>query len=239
MASNPPGACCTQSTIHEGEPSGSFVDILGHSTYQVGKENGNERILVIITDIHGYKFKNTLLVADQFCKAGYHVLIPDILNEDPYEANKATLQDWIKNHTADITTPIIDSFVSKVKDEFKPKTFVGVGYCFGAKYLVQLIGKNPLFDAGAIAHPSFVTIEDIKAITKPILISAAETDPIFPVELRRQTEDALIEGKNRYQIDLFSHCSHGFAIKGDISIPEVKYAKEKALNDQVFWFAQY
>ena len=36
-----------------------------------------------------------------------------------------------------------------------------------------------------VAHPSFVTIEEVDAIAKekPLLISAAETDSIFPEEL--------------------------------------------------------
>lgn len=239
MASNPPGACCLARTLHDGEAKGAHVEVLGHSAYQIGQENGNDRILIIVTDIYGYKFKNTLLLADNFAKAGYHVLIPDILNEDPVEAG-ADFQEWLGKHSPEVTSPIIESFVSKVKSEFKPKTLVGVGYCFGAKYVIRLISdEKPWFDAGAAAHPSFVTIDEVKAISKPILISAAEVDPIFTTELRHETEKVLTEGKKRFQIDLFSGVLHGFAVKGDVSVPVVKYAKEKAFQDQLAWFDQY
>lgn len=238
MASNPPGACCLKRTLHEGDLIGTTVDIFGLPVYQVGKEHGNDRILVILTDIYGFDFKNTRLLADQFSRSGYHVLVPDILKGNPATPG-IDLPEWLKSHTAEITSPITEGFVSKVKTELKPKSLVGIGYCFGAKYLVQLIGKDAIFDAGAIAHPSFVTIEEVEAITKPILISAAEIDPIFTVELRHETEKVLVEGKKTFQIDLFSGVSHGFTSRGDISIPQVKYAKEKAFKDQVEWFNQY
>lgn len=238
MASNPPGACCLKRTLHEGELIGKDVRIFDSNVYQVGEANGNERILIILTDIYGFDFKNTRLIADQFSRSGYHVLVPDILNGDPAKPD-TNLPEWLKNHTPEITEPIIKNFVTQVKNELKPKTLVGIGYCFGAKYLIQLIGAQPIFDAGAIAHPSFVSIEEVKAITKPILISAAEIDPIFTTELRHETEKVLVEGKKVFQIDLFSSVAHGFTSRGDISIPQVKYAKEKAFKDQVAWFEQY
>lgn len=241
MASNPPGACCITRTLHEGEPEGTLLDFLGLPTYQVGQENGNDRVLIILSDILGYKFKNTLLIADNFAKAGYHVLIPDILKGDDYQDLNSLklLPDWLPRHTPEETSPIVEGFVSKVKAELKPKTLVGIGYCFGAKFLVRLISKEkPWFDSGAIAHPSFVSLEEVEAIEKPILISAAAIDLIFPAELRHETERILIENENTFQLDLFGKVSHGFSSRGDISVPHSKYAKEKVFDDQVAWFAQ-
>lgn len=145
----------------------------------------------------------------------------------------------VTRHTPEETSPIVEGFVSKVKAELKPKTLVGIGYCFGAKYLVRLISKEkPWFDSGAIAHPSFVSFEEVEAIEKPILISAAAIDLIFTAELRHETERILIENENTFQLDLFGKVSHGFSSRGDISVPHSKYAKEKVFDDQVAWFAQ-
>ena len=48
------------------------------------------------------------------------------------------------------------------------------------------------------------------------------------LELRHQTEDELAKLNGvRYQVDLFSGVTHGFAVRGDINNPIVKYAKEK------------
>ena len=99
----------------------------------------------------------------------------------------------------------------------KPTFLGGIGYCFGAKFAVQNLSINGYLDAAAVAHPSFVSMEEVKAIKRPIIISAAETDQVFAPELRHQTEDELakLEGV-RYQVDLFSGVTHGFAVRGDI-----------------------
>ena len=236
MASNPPGKCCTEANLHEGTPIGSFKQIFDLDTYTVGDES-LDKIIIIITDIYGNHFKNTQLIADAIAKNGYRVLVPDILNGNPLDTSKENLQDWLKKHTLEITEPIINGFINKVKTELKPQFLGAIGYCFGAKYTIRNMTETGPLDAGAIAHPSFVTIEEVQAIRKPLIISAAEIDPIFTTELRHQTEVELakLDGV-RYEITVFSGTTHGFAVKGDLSQPLVKYAKEKALNDQLCFF---
>lgn len=235
MASNPPGQCCTEANFHEGKPIGTFKDLFGLDTYIVGEESSN-KVVVILTDVNGNHFNNVLLIADTIAKNGYKVLIPDILKGNPVKPGD-DLQAWFKNHTLEITEPIVNGFLDKVKGELKPNFLAAIGYCFGAKYVIRNLTQSGPLDAGAIAHPSLVTIEEVKAIKKPLIISAAEVDHIFTPELRKVTEDELakLDGV-RYEFTLFSGTSHGFAVKGDISNPLVKYAKEKALNDQLYFF---
>jgi hypothetical protein len=38
---------------------------------------------------------------------------------------------------------------------------------------------------------------------------------------------------------LYGGCEHGFAIKGDVSRPQVKFAKEQAFLQAVNWFEEY
>ncbi|KAI5970003.1 hypothetical protein CANMA_000943 [Candida margitis] len=234
MASNPPGQCCTEGTFHEGKAIGTFKDIYGLDTYTVGDDS--DKVIVILTDVYGNHFNNVMLIADAIAKNGYKVLIPDILKGDPAKQG-GDLQGWLKNHSLEITEPIVNGFLDKVKNELKPKFLGAIGYCFGAKYVVRNLTQSGPLDAGAIAHPSFVTIEEVKAIKTPLIISASETDPIFTPELRKQTEDALADLDDvRYEITLFSGTVHGYAVRGDISNPIVKYAKEKTLNDQLYFF---
>ncbi|GCF00003.1 hypothetical protein ZYGM_003284 [Zygosaccharomyces mellis] len=240
MASNFPGSCCARGFYHEGTPRGTIKDIYGVSTYVTGKES-NEKVLVILTDIYGYKLPNTQLIADQLGDAGYKIYIPDILFGDWIEKMDGSVDfgKWMANHSAEKTRSVVDKFLSQFKKE-NANSFVGViGYCFGAKYAIQQISaKDGLADAAAIAHPSFVTIEEVGAVSKdkPLLISAAENDGIFPQELRNSSAEKLAEIGARYQIDLFSGASHGFAVRGDLTNPSVKYAKEKTLLDQIYWF---
>lgn len=237
MASNPPGQCCIEKVFHEGTPIGKQEKIFGLETYVVGESAS--RFIVIATDIYGFEFNNVRLVADQLAKSGYAVYIPDILKGDPVKPGD-DLPTWLQSHTPEITTPIYSGFLTKLREEKGSSAFIGsIGYCFGAKYVIQQLSAEGVLDAGAIAHPSFVSIDEVAAIKKPLLIAAAETDHIFSVELRHQTEIKLAEIKARYQLTLYSGVSHGYSLKGDLTIPEVKYAAEKTLADQIQWFGLF
>ena len=239
MASNKPSACCLKVVYHEGESKGQFKEIAGLDSYQTGEKFGNEEIIVILTDIYGYKLHNGALIADQLSEMSCRqVVVPDILMGDPIESFDQ-FPTWIQKHSPEVTRPIVDGFLAKLTKEKSPKSLFGVGYCFGAKFCIQNLAKDGYFTAAAVAHPSFVAVEEVEAVTKPILISAAETDSIFTEELKAKTIETLAAKKARYQYDLFLGVSHGFAVKGDLNDPQVKYAKEKVLIDQVYFFSQF
>lgn len=243
MASNPPGKCCLEGFYHEGEAKGKHETIYGVETYITGSASPSDKVIVIFTDIYGIKLNNALLVADQLAEAGYKVYVPDILDGDIFVlGEKVDFASWLARHTPEVTNKIIDKFMAGLISEHAPKFIGGLGYCFGAKFAVQqLHPRTGTLHAAAIAHPSFVSMEELEAIgkDKPLLISAAQTDQIFSQELRHASETKLIEIGATFQIDLFSHVSHGFAARGDVSDPNVKYAKEKALQDQICWFNRF
>lgn len=66
-----------------------------------------------------------------------------------------------------------------------------------------------------------------------------ETDTIFPAEKRHESEIILKETKQCYQINLFSHVEHGFAVRVDLSQKEKKFAKEQAFYQAVQWFDEH
>ncbi|KAL6938218.1 hypothetical protein ACO0RG_004762 [Hanseniaspora osmophila] len=261
MASNPPAACCFEGFLHEGTPKGVHKELFGLNTYIStptdpskckGCECGGsepkecEKVIVMLTDVFGNTLTNCLLIADDLANQGFKVLIPDILlgeTIDITKVDKVNFQDWMSRHENSITKPVVDAFMQKVKAEMKPNFLGVVGHCFGAKFAVQQLDHSAenkgVADCAAVAHPSFVTMEELAAIEKPLLISAAENDDIFPAELRHQSEDKLKEIGATYQLDLFGGVSHGFAARGDVSDPKVKYAKEKVLLDQIYWFKHF
>lgn len=67
----------------------------------------------------------------------------------------------------------------------------------------------------------------------------SEVDQIFTTQLRHESEDTLIKTGQPWQINLFSGVSHGFAVRGDLSNKQVKFAKEQAFCQAVIWFNQY
>ncbi|QEU58886.1 Aim2 [Kluyveromyces lactis] len=241
MASNPPGKCCAQGFYHEGTPAGTTTELYGFETYVAGPESlKNEHVLVIVTDIYGIKVNNVLLIADQLAAAGFRVYVPDFLFNDEVVALDGSFdfKSWLERHSAEKTHGLVQDFLTKLKEDNNPKKIGVIGHCFGAKYaLLQINEKVGLADAAALAHPSFVEIEEVEAIgKKPVLISAAETDNIFPEELRYKTEEALKKQGSYYQINVFGGVSHGFAVRGDLSIPAVRYAQDKTIEDQISFF---
>lgn len=73
----------------------------------------------------------------------------------------------------------------------------------------------------------------------PLSIAAAETDSIFPAELRHKSEEILRKTGQPYQINLFSGVSHGFAVRCDRSKPVEQFAMEQAFGQAVAWFEAY
>lgn len=240
MASLPPQACCAKVVFQDGTPKGQVQKVCDLDCYVT--ENYSEsakKFLFVFTDIFGLELVNTRLVADRFAAClGYPVIIMDILNGNPFRLDGSmTFESWTPKHTPELTHAITKKFFDAFKVKFPDTVFLaGIGYCFGAKYLAPYLTSEGLFDAGAFAHPSFVSSEALEAISKPLVLSCAEEDKIFPRDLRIKSQEILEKNKVHYQFDLFSHVSHGFTVRGDLSIPEVKYAAEKAFTDQVLWF---
>lgn len=99
--------------------------------------------------------------------------------------------------------------------------------------------KDGILDAGYVAHPSFVSDEELAAINKPLSIAAAEFDDIFPTENRHRSEQILAKADVPWQISVFGAVSHGFAVRGDISNPRLKFAMEAAFAQAAQWFSFY
>ena len=242
MASYPPSKCCAEGFIHEGEPKGTYIEIADIKAYKTVAGKREDAVVVILPDIFGIYLPNTLLIADQFAsKSGFTTYIPDILFDDQISledlgSGKVDVPKWLGNHSNEITKPIVENVLKAIKEQNPNKKICVIGYCFGAKYAVQQGSKEGIADVVAIAHPSFVTIEEVEALNVPILISCAEIDNQFPADKRVETQAKLQEIKATYQIDIFSGVSHGFAARGDPNDKKVKYAKEKVFFDQSYFF---
>jgi dienelactone hydrolase len=101
---------------------------------------------------------------------------------------------WLARHTPEKVLPILRTVLDAAKDEYADAAANGggmyaVGYCFGAKYAIILAGEHPdtvthghaakdeeegmisirpFVKAGAIAHGTLVTREDLQALRAPI-----------------------------------------------------------------------
>ena len=100
--------------------------------------------------------------------------MPDIFHGDPLQLNRSPNFDfmkWKENHGNETVDPIVEAAIKELRKQ-GVKTIGGVGYCFGAKYVVRYLKPGEI-DVGYIAHPSFVDADELRAIKGPLSIAAA------------------------------------------------------------------
>lgn len=148
---------------------------------------------------------------------------------------------WKKSVEPPVTDPIISRVVKYIHETYgKDVKIGGVGYCFGGRYVMRLMGSG-VIDVGVVNHPSFFTMEEVERLGKgkELAVFAAETDDILPAEKRRATEDILTKNGATWMSTVFSGTEHGFSVRGDLSVKEVRFAKEKAFAGGVQWFQEW
>ncbi|KAK0119487.1 hypothetical protein ONS95_010934 [Cadophora gregata] len=147
-------------------------------------------------------------------------------------------EEWKMRHEPPVTDLLLARVIKYIRDTYgKGVKIGGVGYCFGGRYVMRLMGAGVL-DVGVVNHASFFTMEEVAKIGKgkSLAMYAAETDDILPPEKRRQTEDLLTSAGATWMSTVFSGTKHGFSVRGDLSIKEVRLAKERAFKGAVEWF---
>jgi len=130
--------------------------------------------VLILTDVIGHRFINAQLIADQFAANGYFVVMPDLFHGDAAPLNRPSdfdFEKWRRSHDIERVTPVVEAALREIR-KAGVKKIGGVGYCFGAKYVVRYLKPGDL-DAGFVAHPSYVDMDEMKAIQGPLSIAAA------------------------------------------------------------------
>jgi dienelactone hydrolase len=237
----------------------------------------------------GLKSINNQLQADKYASEGYLVVMPDQFEGDPapnsvdmteIQAQSSWLEQiklktaegiksfmidmWLARHTPEKVLPLLHKVIEGAREEFADAVangggIYGVGYCFGAKYILILAGehsdttvlgkqaapkdeeagpskKEPLIKAGAIAHGTMVTKEDLENVKAPMYIAAVENDPLLSEDEvltpgRRELEKKGIE----HEVQVFSGVPHGFAVLGDYTEPKIQQAQAQAFGQMLRW----
>lgn len=85
-------------------------------------------------------------------------------------------------------------------------------------------------------------LEHFKKTGVPLLVCACEIDPPYPPEKQVIGDEILGGGKmetGMYKRAYYPGCTHGFAVRGDMSKPEVRAGKEGAFKETVQWFMKH
>ena len=90
--------------------------------------------------------------------------------------------------------------------------------------------------------PSYSKPQKYFATSKaPLLINSCTIDSQFPLESSAIADEIFGNGKFApgYKREHFEGCTHGFAVRGDLSDPKVKAGKEGSFNASVEWILKH
>ncbi|KAL4066162.1 Alpha/Beta hydrolase protein [Scleroderma yunnanense] len=243
---------CIKGVRHEGTPEGT-IETIGEVKCYVGTPSGEyarEKAILFLPDVFGIELINAQLLVDDFARNGFKTIAIDYLNGDPIPADALLgvnfdTKAWFSKHGDDATRPNVDKVIAALQAQGVTE-FGATGYCFGAPYAFDLAFKN-IIKVTVVSHPSLLVIpQDLEKYkrdsTAPLLINSCEIDSQFPPPSQAQA-DAILGGGQQftdtYRREYFEGCTHGFAVRGDLSIPQVKAGKEGSFEASVKFFKQF
>ncbi|GBE83069.1 Protein AIM2 [Sparassis crispa] len=252
---------CVSGSLHSGTPIGQEISLEGISAYAVGDES-SKRIIVFGTDIFGWKFNNTRLLADEYASRGFRVLIPDLfdgyelpqwtlasndpVNETPTLFQRLILRPFalfvlvpfVLRHSHSDQSSKINKVVNHLRQTYSEAKIGFIGFCWGGRYAITM---NASFDASVAAHPSLVKFPaDLEGISKPISFALSETDHNYNKERGDETKSILEKkGFTDFEVVVYEGVNHGWTVRGNMSDPHKKDARDRAKEQALAWFEKY
>lgn len=153
--------------------------------------------------------------------------------------SKFDLGEWFSRHGQDVTRAPLDKVIAALKEQGIAK-FAATGHCLGGRYVADLTFDG-VVGAGLYHHPSLLEVADVDRLAGcevPSLWNCCEHDQMFPQEKQDALKKAF-EGKSGFEYHYFEGASHGFSVRGDMSKPEARAAKEGAFDNSVKFLNKY
>jgi len=139
-----------------------------------------------------------------------------------------------------VVDPRVHEFINKVKSEKGYEKIGAVGYCFGGSMAARL-GSTDLVNTIVIAHPGNLKPAWIRAIKVPTSWLLAEDDMGFKDKEVKRAQSIFKEQEGKpdhvdYEFKIWNGTAHGFAVRPNLEVPEVKAGYEGGLDQTVAWF---
>ena len=176
-------------------------------------------------------------------------------------AKSFSIDTWLARNTPEKVLPILTKVIEGSKEEFADAVangggVYGVGYCFGGRYVTVfaadsphpsvrtkqggdeeagLAKTTPLFKAGALAHGTQITTEELESIKAPLSFVCVENDNLFPDEIREAGKTYLEENKIEHELKVYPGVPHGFGVVGQYQEPHIQTAQEEAYQQMLAW----
>lgn len=222
----------------------------------------------MIPDVFGWELVNTRLLADEYAKAGFYVLLPDFFNGDSIPADiepklapspdapkrtwfKAVTDTatavgafapWLFRHRETVSRPIIDAFLTTLKSDMPNAKIGAVGFCWGGRYVCLLTHADAKVqvDCAVACHPSLLGVPgEVQKVTKPFCIHVGDQDTQMSVKQADTAREVIKQKGIAGEVTVYPGMTHGFACRGDLSKSGTKEAKENCANATLAWFTKY
>lgn len=182
-------------------------------------------------------------------------------------AKSFTIDMWLARHTQEKVLPILKKVITSVKEEFADAFangggIYGVGYCFGAKYVLLLgaemhadvaaghrppeaeaeegmVKQAPQIKCAAIAHGTQISKEDLAGVSVPTCIVAVQDDPLFPEDVRNAGLEAMKSKGLEYECKVYPDVPHGFAVSGDYADGKIVEKQKEAFQQMLAWLQSH
>jgi dienelactone hydrolase len=240
--------------------------MVGQDYFTAAPNDATQRTkaIILLTDIFGLPLPNPRIVADQLAEqVGVDVWVPDLFNGKPI-ADANTMEPlfpdragvkmpWLKliikfipsmprlfANRPSVVDPRVHEFIKKIKSEKGYERIGAIGYCFGGGIAGRL-GSTDLVNTVVIAHPSNLKPAQIRAIKVPSSWALAEDDHGFKDEDVKTAEGIFKEQEEKpdhvdYEFRVYKGTAHGFAVRPNLDVPDVKAGYEGALDQTIAWF---
>jgi len=231
--------------------AGTLTKIGGVDVYVATPEGdyAKDKVILFLPDAFGLQLVNNQLLADDFGNNGYKTVLVDYLVGDPVPPDAFSqpgfnIGEWFAKHPIPSVHALATKVIAALKEEGVTK-FGAAGYCLGGRICFDLAFEDAV-QVVVAAHPSLLKspddLEKYKSTAKaPLLINSCTVDNQFPLEAQAKADEILGGGQYApgYERKYFEGCTHGFAVRGDLSDPKVKAGKEEAFKGSVAWFNKY
>mmetsp|Transcript_16097 Transcript_16097/g.47246 ORF Transcript_16097/g.47246 Transcript_16097/m.47246 type:complete len:247 (-) Transcript_16097:481-1221(-) len=235
----PPGSWPCLSGPEDYTPRGADDMLEDLPIYVVGEPG--EKAIVVMPDIYGTGQTGRLKgLCDTLADQGYFVVMADPFRTDTAEGK----EDFVAWVTAFPFDGLVAQDIQRVMAyvEGKGATSVGaMGFCWGVWAICKASATGVPFKCGVGPHPSTQLeglfggneLEMMAAVSMPLLMMPAGNDRDT---LKEGGEVAAAIAAGGGSSVTFPDMVHGFTIRGDITVPEVKRDVELAVGQAIEHF---
>lgn len=213
---------CLSGSIHEGTPLGKIEDVAGTSSYVApSPKSASNMTIILLTDVFGLALPNPKLLADEYSRHGFNVIVPDILHNDPIPGDAfnnvksteelfAIVGPWIPKHGSETVLSVVDPIIAKLKSQ--DQKIALLGFCFGGREVFHYASTDKV-DVVCTMHPSFIEVpKDAEKVKIPISIHVAEGDELYPAETSKAAQAIFEKNGVPHENKIYSGegVTHGF-----------------------------